>query len=94
MSAAGLLLSRSPSKLEIVKFQMVKTYLDVPHHSEMQRNRFLDVNITRGIANFVQLAVASCLHAGFVMIKSVTIQWTGNVLPFMAHLILGWLLYT
>lgn len=67
---------------------MVKIYLDAPHHFKMRRNKFLDASITRGIANFVLLAVESCLHAGFAMIKSVTTQWTGNFVPFAACLVL------
>ncbi|KAK4842550.1 hypothetical protein QYF36_023536 [Acer negundo] len=60
---------------EMVKVQTVKIYLDVFHpYSEILRNKFLDVSITRGIANFVLFAVENCLHADFAMIKKATTE--------------------
>ena len=79
---------------EMVKVQTVKIYMDVLHPSEILRNKFLDVSITRGIANFVLFAVENCLHADFAMIKSVIIQWIGKFLPFIVCLVLGRLAYT
>ena len=75
---------------EMVKVQTVKIYLDVLHPSEILRNKFLDVSITRGIANFVLFAVENCLHADFAMIKSVIIQWIGEFLPFIVCLVTFW----
>jgi len=64
-----------------VKVQIVKTYLNVLRHFVIRRNKYLGVSITKEIANSVLLAVASYLHAGSAMIKSVTIQWIGKFAP-------------
>jgi hypothetical protein len=57
--------------------------LDVLLHFEIQINKYLGVSITKEIVNYVLLAVASYLHVGSAMIKSVTIRWIGNLVLFV-----------
>lgn len=47
-------------------------------HIVIEQSKFVGVSITKEIASFELLAVASYLHADSVMIKSVTILWIGN----------------
>jgi uncharacterized membrane protein YvlD (DUF360 family) len=75
-----------------VKVQIVKIYLNVLRHFMIQRNRYLGVSTTKEIANSVLLAVASYLHAGSAMIKSVTIQWIGKFVLCIVCLIVTGLL--
>lgn len=48
---------------------MVKMYMDYHHRIGIQGNRSLGVNTTKGIANSVLLAVASCSLADSAMMK-------------------------
>ena len=66
-----------------MKVQILKIYLHVLHHFVIQRNKYLGVSITEEIVSSVLLAVASYLHAGSAMIKSVTIQWIGIFVPYI-----------
>ena len=63
-------------------FQMGMTSWHALHHTAILRKKSLGANITREIANFEHPAVENYLHAGFVMIKSVIIQWTGRFASF------------
>jgi hypothetical protein len=56
----------------------VHDYLVVFLHTETQRNKYLVVSITNETASLLLPAAISYSHADFVMIKLVTIQWTGN----------------
>lgn len=67
---------------------MVKIYLVVLLHFEMQRNKNLGVSITKEIVSYVLLAVASYLHVGSAMIESAIIQWIGNFVLFISYVIL------
>lgn len=46
----------------------------------IEQNKFLGVSITKEIASFELLVVASYLPADSAMIKSVTTPWIGNFL--------------
>jgi hypothetical protein len=46
-------------------------------HTETQRNKYLAVSITNETASLLLRAAISYSHADSVMIKLVTIQWTG-----------------
>lgn len=56
-------------------------------HIVIQQNKFSGVSITKEIASFELLAVASYLHAGSAMIKSVTTLWIGDFLDIIIIII-------
>lgn len=56
---------------------MVMTCLGAVLLFEMQKTKYMVVNITKEIARLLLHAATSCLHVGSAMIKSVIIQWTG-----------------
>lgn len=73
---------------------MVKIYMDYHHRIGIQGNRSLGVNTTKGIANSVLLAVASCSLADSAMMKWAITQWIGNLILFVhAHIQVNFFLF-
>lgn len=56
----------------------MEIYSDVLHRLVIRINKFSVVSIIKEIVSSVLLVVESCLHVGFAMTMSVTIQWIGK----------------
>lgn len=61
----------------------MKICLDALHLLEIQKNKFLAVNTTKGTVNSSPHVVKSCSHASSAMIKLAIIQWTGSILKLL-----------
>ena len=61
-------------------------YLDVLLRTVTRRSKYLVVSTTKGIVSLLPLAVTSCSHADFAMIKLATIQWKGEFCILQKHL--------